>query len=88
MDPDRLRAVAGTPEAKRDDDALLARMVDDLLDTGRIAHVRVAAFRALAGKAALLDLIATVGFYTTLGAMLTTFDVPLDAGIEPTDIPT
>jgi hypothetical protein len=44
---------------------------------------------ALVGKKGVLDIIATVGFYSTLGFMLNSFDTPLDDNIaaEMTDQP-
>lgn len=88
MDQERVRAMAGPREAMSGQDSLLAGIVDDLLDTTRIAPERSAALIAMAGKTAVLDLIATVGFYVTLGAILNTFDVPLEERIAPVDIPT
>ena len=41
------------------------------------------ALAARVGKPGVLDLIATVGFYVTLGAIANSFDPPLDEGVPP-----
>ena len=64
-----------------EEDATLARAVDELFDRARLGDESLAALAALAGQAGVLDLMATVGFYSTLGFILNTFGTPLDADI-------
>ncbi|NNU80211.1 carboxymuconolactone decarboxylase family protein [Halovulum dunhuangense] len=78
----RIRSMAGHPDGMEPGDALLARLVDALLDDARLpGPLRDAGIESL-GKQAVLDLMATVGFYSTLGFLLNSFDVPLDSGAE------
>ena len=78
----RIRSMAGDPGGMEPDDALLARMVDALLDGARLpAPLRETAMERL-GKEAVLDLMATVGFYATLGYLLNSFEIPLDPAAE------
>ena len=63
------------------DDLLLAGAVDALLDHKRLAPAQEAELAGRFGRDAVFDLIATVGFYTTLGYLLMTYDTPLDDGI-------
>jgi hypothetical protein len=60
-------------------DAVLAQAVDDLFDIKRLSEASRNALTDLVGKEGVLDLMATVGFYSTLGFILNTFEVPLDA---------
>ena len=74
----RIRAVAAMPEGE---DALLVRAVDALFDEHRIPRELEAELAAAIGRAAVFDLIATVGFYSVLGGILQTYDTPLDDAI-------
>ena len=64
--------------AIHDDVASLVRAVDAIFDTRRLPSDLEAALRDALGREAVFDLIATVGFYTVLGTLLLTYDVPLD----------
>lgn len=64
------------------EDALLARAVDSLLDDGRLAPDQMEALEMLAGRDGLLDLMATVGMYLTLGFLLNSTDSPQDDDIS------
>jgi len=77
----RIATLAGPPALMAADDAVLARSVDALVDRHRLSAAEHDALAALVGKAGVFDLIATVGFYTTLGFIVMSFDTPLDADV-------
>lgn len=62
-------------------DALLARAVDELFDNKQLSPLTARALVAAHGKEAMIDLMATVGFYSTLGFLLKTCGTPLDEDI-------
>jgi 4-carboxymuconolactone decarboxylase len=64
------------------EDASLAGAVDELLADSRISTTATAKLVDLVGKEGLLDVMATVGFYSTLAFIVNTFGTPLDARIE------
>lgn len=63
------------------EDALLAGAVDELFFNSRLSGETTSAVVARFGKEGLFDLIATVGFYSTLGFILNSFGTPLDDDI-------
>ena len=75
---DRIRAIAARPEGE---DGLIVRAVDALFDQHRIPPDLEAELAAAIGRAAVFDLIATVGFYSVLGGILMTYDTPVDGAI-------
>ncbi len=77
----RIATIAGKPEEMAPQDAILARAVDELIDRHNLCSTSVAQIAQDLGPKAVFDLIATVGFYSVLGHLLNTFDVPLDADI-------
>jgi len=77
----RIRAMAGPIEAMDPVDATLARAVDALTADARLSGDLQTELTALVGTQGMLDLIATVGFYTTLAFIVNSFDTPLDADI-------
>lgn len=80
---ERIFAVAKGVDALDPDDALIVQCVDDLLDHSRIDDARLQSLMDLVGKNGVFDMMATVGFYKTLGCIAETFDVPLDDGVSP-----
>lgn len=78
MSDDRIAAVKDMPVGE---DGLLVRAVDAIFDERRLPAVLEAELTAAIGQHAVFDLIATVGFYSVLGSILMTYDVPIDAGI-------
>lgn len=74
----RIRAIAAMPEGE---DGLLVRAVDALFDEHRIPPPLAAELAETIGRAAVFDLIATVGFYSVLGGILQTYDTPVDDAI-------
>lgn len=71
----RIAAVLQMPEGE---DGVLVRAVDAILDEHRLPAALAAELTAVVGREAVFDLIATVGFYSVLGAILMTYDVPID----------
>lgn len=73
-----MRDVSGKMEPS---DAVLANAIDDVMQVSRIRPENRQALMDLVGKEGTLDLLATVGFYSTLGFMLNTFETPLDDAV-------
>ncbi|SEM41737.1 Carboxymuconolactone decarboxylase family protein [Gemmobacter aquatilis] len=74
----RIAALRGVPEGE---DGLIARAVDALFDLRRLPAGLEAELAGVIGRAAVIDLMATVGFYSVLGYLLMTYDTPLDAAV-------
>lgn len=81
MDDVRIASLSGAIGKMLPEDAIIASAVDELFSEHRISNKTEAALRALVGKHGVLDVIATTGFYSTLGYILNTFETPLDEGI-------
>ncbi|MEM8571937.1 MAG: carboxymuconolactone decarboxylase family protein [Pseudomonadota bacterium] len=75
----RIAALRGDPGEMDDADACLARAVDELFDGSQLSDATSREVVDLVGRPGLLDLMATVGFYSTLGFILNTAQTPLDA---------
>ena len=75
----RIKAVQSMPEGE---DGLLSRAVDAILDDRHLSPDLEAELTRVLGREAVFDLIATVGFYSVLGAILMTYDVPVDTAIQ------
>ena len=63
------------------EDAILAGAVDELLTRSKMSAATIARLVDLVGKEGVLDVMATVGFYSTLAFIVNTFETPLDARI-------
>lgn len=81
FDDARIAAIRKPPADMAPDDALLVQAVDELFDTHRLAPKTESRIMERFGKRALFDLMATVGFYSTLGFILNTCGTPLDGDI-------
>lgn len=81
MSDARISSLCGPTRDMAEDDATLARAVDEAFETHRLSEASIAALTALVGKDGMLDLLATVGFYSTLGLLLNSFETPLDDDI-------
>ena len=81
MDDDRIRSLRGAPSEMAPEDGLIAAGVDELVAGAALAPETRARLMAALGKEAVLDLIATVGFYTVLAGILKSFGTPVDAAI-------
>jgi len=82
MSDARIQSMAGPLSAMQAEDAVFAQAVDQLCQTGAMDTDTQAKLAALVGKHGVLDVIATVGFYTTLGFILNSFAVPLEPATE------
>lgn len=78
MDDARIAAIRDMPDG---DDGLIVRAVDALLDNKRLTLQQEAELASVIGGEAVIDLIATVGFYSVLGYLLETYQTPIDAHI-------
>ncbi|ARE39260.1 hypothetical protein RGUI_1119 [Rhodovulum sp. P5] len=81
LDDARIRAVKGPLKDMNAGDRLLAGAVDELFADKALSATTQTDLVAGFGKAGMLDLIATVGFYSTLGYMLNSCGTPLDDDI-------
>ncbi|TNF22186.1 MAG: carboxymuconolactone decarboxylase family protein [Rhodobacteraceae bacterium] len=81
FDDARIRAVRDAPETMAPPDALLAKAVDELFDDRQLSAATAEAIVERFGKEAMFDVMATVGFYSTLGFILNTCGTPLDDDI-------
>lgn len=77
----RIAALKGPPRDMDAPDRRLAEAVDALFDRKALDPDALAELTGALGRDGVLDLIATVGFYTTLGYMLNSFGTPLDDDI-------
>lgn len=77
----RIAALRQTPGDLQGEDAVLARAVDELAETARLSPDALRDLGDLVGQNGVLDLFATVGFYSTLAFIVNTFDTPLDQAV-------
>jgi alkylhydroperoxidase family enzyme len=64
-------------------DLLAIKVADEVLDRGSVAPATLAAARDVLGDGdELLELVAIPGFYRAIGAVLLTFAVPLEPGVD------
>ena len=77
----RISSIRYHIEEMTNEDAIFAKSVDELMDQKRMLPSTLESVIALVGKKGVLDIIATVGFYSTLGFMLNSFNTPLDDNI-------
>lgn len=75
LEDERIRALAGVPGSE---DALIVAAVDALIDHHRLSEALEAELCEALGQAAVLDLMAIVGFYSVLGFVLMTYATPID----------
>jgi alkylhydroperoxidase family enzyme len=65
-------------------DLLAVQIADEVLDHNRVSVATLESARFLLGDGdALLELIAIPGFYRSIGSLLATFSIPLEAHVEP-----
>lgn len=77
----RITSILGEPAGMVESDAVLARAVDALCRDNAVPPDIQESVSALYGTDGLLDLIATVGFYTTLAFIVKSFDTPVDEDV-------
>lgn len=75
---DRIAAIKDMPDGE---DGLLVQAVDAIVDHHRLPADLEQELAGKIGRHAVFDLIATVGFYSVLGTILMTYDVPIDQNI-------
>jgi alkylhydroperoxidase family enzyme len=75
---DRIAAIKDMPDGE---DGLLVKAVDAIVDHHRLPADLEQELADKIGRHAVFDLIATVGFYSVLGTILMTYDVPIDQNI-------
>ena len=78
----RIRAIGGAGEGLDEADALLVAAVDALLDRTRLPPPLASRLAEEVGLRGVFDLMATVGFYATLGFIVETFGTPVDDWLE------
>ena len=78
----RIESVLGDPAPLSDTDAAIVAAVDELFDAHELSTDSIADLTARIGKHGVLDLIATVGYYSILGFVLKSFSVPLDPAVQ------
>jgi 4-carboxymuconolactone decarboxylase len=81
FDDARIEGLRGPVGAMAPEDAVLAKAVDELAENARLAPETLAALEALVGQEGVLDLMATVGFYSTLAFIVNSFGTPMDADV-------
>jgi 4-carboxymuconolactone decarboxylase len=81
FDDARIEALRGPVAAMAPDDAVLAQAVDELAETARLRPETRAALEALVGQEGVLDVMATIGFYSTLAFIVNSFGTPVDADV-------
>nr|WP_254007786.1 carboxymuconolactone decarboxylase family protein [Rhizobium sp. L1K21] len=81
MSDRRILSIAGSLDTMAEDDRVLSRAVDELTENHQMSEASIQAVVGLVGKEGLFDLIATVGFYTTLGFIVKSFATPIDDDI-------
>lgn len=74
----RIASLRGSPDGE---DGLIVQAVDALFDQHCLPPALEADLAGLIGRPAVIDLMATVGFYSVLGFLLMTYDTPLDAAV-------
>lgn len=81
FDDARIGSIRGTPDDMAPVDGLLAKAVDELFDDKQLSAQTAGTIVEQFGKEAMFDVMATVGFYSTLGFILNTCGTPLDDDI-------
>lgn len=78
MSDARIAAMRAMPDGE---DGLIVRAVDALFDERRLPAGLEAELAQAIGREAVFDLIATVGFYSVLGYILMTYEMPIDEAV-------
>lgn len=78
LSDDVIARCARSAPAEAGGDALLLDVVDALMERGKLSEGLLARLQDLVGLKGSLDVMATIGMYTTLAFLLETFAVPVD----------
>ncbi|GAB5445363.1 carboxymuconolactone decarboxylase family protein [Gymnodinialimonas sp.] len=81
FDDARIASLRGPLTAMAPEDATIALAVDEVTDAARLSPETLADLTALTGAQGVLDLFATVGFYSTLAFIVNTYHTPLDRAV-------
>jgi alkylhydroperoxidase family enzyme len=83
LSDERIAHARSAKDELRDDDLddLLMAAVDHLMESGQLPLTLRETLMARIGAKGVLDLMATVGMYSTLAFILKTFEVPIDPGV-------
>jgi 4-carboxymuconolactone decarboxylase len=71
------------PRFEAKDQALVYRLVSELIDTKRLADASFAEAIAAFGEQGVVELGTIIGYYTAIGSALNVFEVALPAGASP-----
>ena len=71
------------PQFAAQDQALVYRLVTELIDTKRLSDAGFAEGIAAFGEQGIVELGTIVGYYTAIGNALNVFEVPLPGGVAP-----
>lgn len=77
----RIASTRGDLSDMERDDAVLSQAVDELMRDARLGPATRDMLMELVGKEGTLDVFATVGFYSTLGFIVNTFEVAIDENV-------
>jgi 4-carboxymuconolactone decarboxylase len=72
-----------TPRFEATDQALVYRLVTELIDTKRLSEASFAEAINAFGEQGIVELGTIIGYYTAIGNTLNVFEVPLPAGRAP-----
>ncbi len=81
LDDTRISSLRRSVADMNPSDAVLAQAVDELFADAGLSNETAKALVGLVGIEGMFDLMATVGFYSTLGFILNTAKTPLDSDI-------
>ena len=73
----------GTPNFQDKEQALVYRLVTELIDTKRLSDASFAEAISVFGEAGVVELGTIIGYYTAIGNALNVFEVGLPAGTAP-----
>src|SRR5580704_2479397 len=73
----------GTPNFPAKDQALVYKLVTELIDTKRLSDASFAEAIAAFGEQGVVELGTIIGYYTAIGNSLNVFEVPLPPGQAP-----
>jgi 4-carboxymuconolactone decarboxylase len=82
LEDSRIASLRGPLGNMTAEDAILAEAVDELLTSSKMSAATIAQLVDLVGKEGVLDVMATVGFYSILAFIVNTFGTPLDTRIK------
>lgn len=73
----------GTPQFQAKDQALVYKLVSELIDTKRLSDASFAQGIAAFGEQGVVELGTIIGYYTAIGNALNMFEVALPSGVAP-----